>query len=393
MRKPILASLAVIAGFASTSLAPTEAEAQSISCGSTYTVKRGDTLQRITRLAYGPSLSYSYLYNANRSVIGPNPSLIEVGMNLTVPCRDGQQAAAQPAPTQPAASQSATTASTVTGESASSIQPVQAPQVVNVSTAAVDVMPSRRPFRIITGTDWAPFTDHTEANGGMMTEVTRTALSRVLADEEYQIDFVKDWSAHLEPLLSDVAYDFSIAWFKPNCSVLPKLGENSRLRCEKHAWSDPLFEMLTGYFVRTNDPNKPQTHADVMGKTICRPEAYATYMLEEYDLVEPAINLFRPVRWEECFQALVDGQVDIVLVSTTVADDMIAQMGIGAQVEEVPQLAYVTTMHAVTSINNPRKEEQLEVINAGLRQIREDGTWFEIVQRHLIAHARKTANN
>lgn len=391
MRKPILASMAVLAGLAFTSLAPTHAEAQSISCGSTYTVKRGDTLQRITRLAYGPSLSYSYLYNANRGVIGANPSLIEVGMTLTVPCRDGQQAAAQPAPAQTTATQPA---STVTGEAAApASQPAQGAQVVNVSTAAVDAMPSRRPFRIITGTDWAPFTDHTQEQGGMMTDVMRTALARVLAENDYQIDVVKDWSAHLEPLLSDVAYDFSIAWFKPNCSVLPKLGENSRLRCEKHAWSDPLFEMLTGYFVRTNDPNKPQSHADVMGKTVCRPEAYATYMLEEYDLVEPAIRLFRPVRWEECFQALVDGQVDIVLVSTTVADDMIAQMNIGSQVEEVPQLAYVTTMHAVTSINNPRKEEQLAVINAGLKEIREDGTWFEIVQRHLIAHARKTANN
>ena len=392
MRKPILASMAACLGLAVAGLTPIKAEAQSISCGSDYTVKRGDTLQRITRQAYGPALSYSYLYNANRSVIGANPSLIEVGMTLNIPCRDGQQ----PAPAQPAAAQpaAASAASTVTGESATAAsQQAPAPQVVNVSTAAVDAMPSRRAFRIITGTDWAPFTDHTQEQGGMMTEVMRTALARVVADDQYQIDIVKDWSAHLEPLLSDVAYDFSIAWFKPNCSVLPKLGENSRLRCEKHAWSDPMFEMLTGYFVRTNDPNKPQSHADVMGKTVCRPEAYATYMLEEFDLVEPAIRLFRPVRWEECFQALIDGQVDIVLVSTTVADDMIAQMNIGAQVEEVPQLAYVTTMHAVTSINNPRKEEQLAVINAGLKEIREDGTWFEIVQRHLIAHARKTANN
>ena len=86
MRNLTRASIAGMAGVVGASLSLIPAQAQSLACGGDYTVARGDTLQKISRLAYGPDASYNALYKANRSVVGANPSLIEVGMVLTMPC-------------------------------------------------------------------------------------------------------------------------------------------------------------------------------------------------------------------------------------------------------------------------------------------------------------------
>lgn len=347
--------------------APTLAAAQStsVSCGGTYVIKRGDTLQRVTNAAYGPDQSYQFLYSANRDVVGPNPSLIEVGMVINVPCRDDVAASTAPA-------------STVT-------RPVQ--------TAAVTPVARSGQLRMMTGTDWAPFSDQDDPQGGMITEMVNVSASLVYAEEDYKIDFINDWSAHLQPLIADVAYHFTFPWFRPNCDVIEKLGDDSQFRCNNLVWSEPLFEQIMSYYMRADEANKPQTHDGLFGRRLCRPAGYATFMTEEKDLVEPNITLVRPVSPLACFEMLIAGEVDVVVLAGLVGDDAIAKLANPALVEEQPPLATVSTLHAATSINNPEKDVQLALLNEGIRKIRENGQWFEIVQRHLVAHARKTATN
>ncbi len=335
------------------------AAAQGLACGAPYTVTRGDTLQQITNRAYGPGKSYQLLYSANRAVIGGNPSLIEVGMVLQVPCLEGQSAAA-PTP----------------------IAPLQ--------TTGVLPPPVKRKLRITTSSDWAPYHDQTQAEGGMLVEVLNVALSRVMETDEYRIDFINDWAAQLQPLIADLAYDVSFSWYKPNCAVADKLEEGSKFRCYNLAWSDPLFEQLVSYYTRAGE-TPPATHHDLFGKSVCIPSGYSRFYMEEVDLVEPNIRLATPPSPTDCFRMLIDGQTDAVVISTTVADDSLAKLNAQGRAVENSHLAHVLTLHAVTSIEHPRKEEILGLINEGLKRIREDGAWFEIVQRHLVEHAKKTA--
>lgn len=86
-------ALALSAGMISIGIQTQDAQAQT-TCGSTYTISPGDTLNVISQRVYGPESS-ARLYEANRSVIGDNPNLIEVGMVLQLPCFD------QPEPQQP----------------------------------------------------------------------------------------------------------------------------------------------------------------------------------------------------------------------------------------------------------------------------------------------------
>lgn len=380
MRFTALASafcLATIASFG----ASTDASAQALACGQSYTVKPGDTLQRLTNRAYGPGKSYNLMYRPNARVIGRNPSQIEVGMVLQIPCLDGSSAGA----TAPIAAQPRSAAAAPTTA-------VRAPAAAVVAPTAISG-PLSAKLRAVTATDWAPFQNQDQEQGGMITEIMSTALENELGQDGYKIDFINDYSAHLGTLIADMAYDIAFSWFRPNCDVIEKLGEDSQFRCNNLEWSDPVFEQIIGYYVRADDTDKPQAHSDLFGKTVCRPKGYSTFMMEEKDLSPPRINFVRPSATEQCFEMLLEGSTDAVVLASTVADDAISRIGAGALVEEVPELATIATLHAVTSINNPRKAAQLEVINRGVRGLRESGKWFEIVQRHLIAHARVTASN
>ena len=401
MRITYLAPVAALVGGLTVGVVTGPAAAKEIGCGGTYTVARGDTLQNITRRAYGPELSYNFLYRANRGVVGPNPSLIEVGMVLSVPCRDGQTpapaatTAAAPAPAPEAEAEPAPEAAPAASTETAAADPAPAPAPAETSAPAPAGLSSRGDgiLKIVTATDYAPFHGEDLENGGMINEITDVALSLTLDKSSYRIDFINDWGAHIDPLILEGAYDFGISWFRPNCDLREKLSADARFRCDRLAWSDPLFEQIIGYYVRTNDPQKPEGHGDLFGRSVCRPTGYSRFMMEEFDLVEPNITVATPTGPSECFQMLAEGTTDAVVIATTVADDTIAKLGLEAVVEEIPQLAYVASLHAVTSIDNPKKAEELAILNKGVQEIRESGKWFEIVQRHLVAHARKTATN
>lgn len=382
---------ALIGAFGLTAMFGAGAEAQSLACGGEYTIKKGDTLQQVTRMAYGDGLSWKFIYKANKAVVGPNPSAIEVGMKIKVPCRRGQTPgvtakAATPKAAAETTSVAATTAPTVTATPAAT----QASLPLNVPGVAT---PGSSTYRFVTGSDWRPFQDQELQNGGMITEIVDTAMETQRGPDGHKIDFINDYSAHLQTLIADIAYDFSFAWFRPNCDKMEKLGAGSQFRCKALDWSDPLFEQIIGYYMRADDANVPATHADLLGRSICRPKGYALFMMEEFDLVEPAITLKRPVNTADCFEMLAKGEVDVVVLATMVADGAIAAGGMADQIAEQPQLSTVATMHAVTSINNPNKDAQLAVLNEGIRNVRESGAWFEIVQRHLVEHTRLTASN
>jgi murein DD-endopeptidase MepM/ murein hydrolase activator NlpD len=63
-----------------------------------YTVKPGDTLQKIAARQYGNRMLWRTIYNANREAIGANPDLIREGQMLFIPPEKEVQEARAPKP-------------------------------------------------------------------------------------------------------------------------------------------------------------------------------------------------------------------------------------------------------------------------------------------------------
>ena len=348
---------AVLAAAIATSA--TQATAQNIAqCGTAYTVQPGDSLSKIAAGVYDDPAAFQIIYSANSDVIGPNPGVISIGMRLDIPCL---------------------------GETvASTAQPIAAEP-----TTERLPFPDMRQIRVAQGSNWAPFANEEQEQGGMITEIANVALANSANSTPYKIDFINDWGAHLTPLVTDIAYDFSLSWFKPNCDQIARLGDDSQFRCNNFDWSEPMFEQVFGYYTRASEPAL-DSYQDMLGKTICRPSGYATFQLEENDLKEPNITMVRPSDVNECFTGLVDGTVDAVALAVDTAEGAMIETGTADQIQYNEGLSQILTIHAVISKNHPQGAEMLGEFNSGLNAIKDTGEWFEIVRRHLTEHRART---
>lgn len=341
-----------------TALFAAQASAQSISCGADYTVRSGDSLSKIAAKAYGRSDAFSLIYSANADKIGSNPALINVGSVFFIPCQDAEVV------------ESVADASTVGREA---------------TTEALPGPAENRPIRVLTATDWAPFTNEEQDQGGLLTEVANLALAEADGSPAYQIDFVNDWGAHLTPLLTDHAYDFSIGWTQPNCDLLDELNDDSKFRCNNFNWTDPLFQQVVAYYTMNGSQNYA-THEDIKGMTVCRPAGYSTAMLEEFGLGEPDITLIRLADPEACLNAVVSGDADVAVVATDVAEGVLSGYDDPATLKLHEPLSYVSSLRALIAKTHPQSEELVETFNSGLVNIKDSGVWFSTVRRHMTAH-------
>ena len=350
-RSAFISATCVAAITAGVATLGTSASAQSIQCGQPYTIVSGDSLSKIAANVYGDASAFQIIYSANSDAIGPNPGNINVGLVVDIPCLDDTVASSAPA-----------------------IQP-EDPGVERLP------FPNERQIRFLTATGWAPYLNEDQEQGGMLNEVANVAMANAPGGPDYKIDFVNDWGSHLTPLLSDHAYDLGLAWFEPNCEVIDRLGGDSQFRCNNYVWSDPMFEQIVGYYVPAGESYS--SYEEMLGKRICRPAGYATFMLEENNLMEPNISFTQPVDPAECARGLVDGTFDVFVIASDVADGVILAEGLTGQIDNLESLGQVLNLGAVISVNHPQRDEILEVFNAGLNDIKESGEWFEIVRRHL----------
>ncbi|MEM7525053.1 MAG: hypothetical protein AAF360_15110, partial [Pseudomonadota bacterium] len=126
------------------------------------------------------------------------------------------------------------------------------------------------------------------------------------------------------------------------------------------------------------------------GQTICMPKGYSTSGLSTLGLSPTATKLRRPDAPADCMREVASGQSYATLLTTTVAEDALAEAGLDEEIDEVAALNVVDTIHAVTSIDHPNRDENIALVNAGIAKVRESGTWFEVVHRHLVNHRVRT---
>lgn len=345
-------NLTVLLAGSAMSLFASSASAQDISCNAEYTVVAGDFLSGIAQRAYGNLNNFTAIYDANREIIGPNPGIIRVGQRLLIPCLDGSGATA-------ASAESAIAAS---------------------STSDTD---DTAPILVLSATGWRPFLDEDDPQGGLLTEIIELALVNADDPAEYDIDFINDFGAHLDPLITKRAYDVSIGHLQPACDDAAQLGAESEFLCNNFEFSDPMYEEIFGYYSAASDPEFTD-HQELLGKTICRAADFTLVPLEAVGLTQPGIEIVRAPDAASCIDLLVAGDADVAMVAVEVADARIKELSAQGSVRLHDDLSYIDFFHAAVSKENPRSEAILGSINSGLANIKQSGLWFQTVRRHMI---------
>ncbi|MCX8509410.1 MAG: transporter substrate-binding domain-containing protein [Rhodobacteraceae bacterium] len=328
----------------------------------TYTVKAGDNLRNIARAAYGQPDFYRIIYEANVAVIGRKADLIEIGMPLDIPCN--------PLATPIASAQTA---------AAPAAEPLTA-----ASTVAPEPQADVKPLALVTGNDFAPYADETLPGGGMFTQLMEMAIFRSDPETAYNLTFINDRQAHIDALLPSQAYDISFPWTRPNCEAPETLSTGDKNRCDNFTFSAPFLEVVEGFFTKSGSDLLLATHYDdLVGKKICIPEGFSTNTLDEVGLGEGSSEILRPVLVENCLNALVQGNVDLVVMNADAAESAISRLGITGQVDENPYLSRITTLHAIAHKSNQRAIDALEMLNNGITEMYASGEWYDVVSAAL----------
>ncbi|MGB1234797.1 MAG: peptidoglycan-binding protein LysM [Planktomarina sp.] len=351
---------------AATALCVAASTAVAQNCGGTYVVKGGDTMSGIVDTLYNNSTLWSRVYQANIATIGSNPNLLRVGQRLSMPCINGlpngleggtDTSVALPAVELNTGITTATTAAATT-----------AGDVLNV--------------RILTAGDYPPFTDKGLENGGMLTDVVQNAFEASAEVDGFNIYWVQDWSAHLDPLLSQSMLDVGFPWFKPDCD-----GDPSQYRCANFHFTDPMFEMLILLFANKDNPVAFTKDDDMIGKTLCRPAGYFTHDFEKNGrnwLTEEKVTLEQPATIKDCFDLLASGEVDAVAINEFTGRTAIKDLDLADTVEIVQSRPLsIEGLHVLVSKDHPRADEMLAAANAGLEAIKENGVYQRIVDEHM----------
>ncbi len=336
-------------------------------CGSEYTIKEGESLADIAARVYGNSSQWTLIFYANQDRMGANASLLVPGLSIRLPCIGGQAPSAQQAA--PA---------------------VSAPVAAGGPAGGIEISAAVRRIEFLTADGNAPFTDRSLSNGGMITQIVNASMDLVKDQAAgrfgYNVSWVNDWAAHLNPLLITRAFDAGFPWAKPDCSNVAELSQDARYRCQKFFFSDPLYEVFTVLFAKTNSPFVFAKDDDVLGKTLCQAAGYSTYQLDKGGrnwVRENKITLLRPQSVEECFRLLDSGAVNAVVAADLTGKSIAASLGLNDRVKALPRPIAIETVHVIVPKTHPHASTVLYYINSALTILRESGEYDRIVDAHL----------
>ncbi|MEL7099606.1 MAG: transporter substrate-binding domain-containing protein [Pseudomonadota bacterium] len=331
----MLRSLLLAAGLA---LGAQEAAA----CQSSYTVQEGDSLFSIAEAQFGDLTKWSLIFYNNPQIQGGSLLDVPVGTVLTLPCPDGAV--------------------------------VTAPDPTPLQRADAEM-------KLITGSNYAPFTDLDWPGQGMLTELVNAALEATTAPVSYSITWENDWSKHLFPMLDSKEYDMGFPWFRPDCE-----GNPANERCANFHFSEPLVDLVILLFTRADQPMTYETDADIVGKRLCRPAGYFTHDLDRVGrawISQGLITLEQPATPQDCFQLLMDGRVDAVALNEFTGVTTMFEMGLTNTVAPLPKPLSVEGLHVLISKSHWRGTTHLYRFNAGLAKLKQSERYNEIVSRHL----------
>lgn len=324
-----------------------------LACQPSVVVAEGDTLFSIAEEQLGDLSRWSLIFYNNPDVQGGSLLDLPTGTVLAIPCPE--TAAQAPTPVTPAPT-------------------VQAdPKPLQKDTQAE--------IRLVTASNYAPFTDLDWPGQGMLTELVNAAFEATPNPLTYSIEWENDWSQHLFPMLDSKEYDMGFPWFKPDCD-----GNPSNERCAHFHFSDPLVDLVILLFSRSDDPLSFETDSDLHGKTLCRPAGYFTHDLDRADrrwLTDGLVTLKQPATPDACFAMLVDGQVDAVALNEFLGVQKMFELDLTDKVAPLSRPVSVEGLHVLISKKHWRGTAHLYRFNAGLAKLKQSDRYNEIVSRHL----------
>jgi polar amino acid transport system substrate-binding protein len=222
---------------------------------------------------------------------------------------------------------------------------------------------------LVTGDQYAPFTDQRLPHGGMISEMVKVIFHKM--GYAVHIDF-KPWKrGYMEARESLYLGTFPYA----------KTDE----RLQEFLYSEPLHVVHEVFYVRRDATIRYAQDEDLTGLTVCRPLGYLLRDIQPL-LDAKIITVQQPSQLENCFRMLELKRVDLVLINETVGKEVVSSIygasGHNAfKILEKPLTEL--SLHFIISKQNPAGALYIQAFNKALEELKRDGTLDAIISKHL----------
>lgn len=217
----------------------------------------------------------------------------------------------------------------------------------------------------LAGDGWAPYADVSLLNGGLSTDLIRTALSRAGYTTEYE---QVPWARAIHGL-SEGRYDILInAWYSNDRTRIGQFSSEyliNRLRFLKRKTSSIEYQNLT------------QLHPYSIA--VVRSYAYSPAFDGDADLKKVPVASF-----STAVRMLAAGRVEL-----TIEDEYAARFALSREPEDVrdkveflPKSLAENSLHILVSLKNPEHEQIVASFDREIAKMKTDGSYARLMKQH-----------
>ncbi len=223
-------------------------------------------------------------------------------------------------------------------------------------------------IRLVTGNDYAPYTDINLPEGGLVNELVKRIYDNL--GVAYEIDW-KPWKRGYQEGASG-----------EYLATYPYIYNEERNRY--FAYSVPIYQSNLRLFSLIEANLEPASMEDVRGRRICLPLGWAPGPKLTELFAADAVLRDMPPDIEACFRLLGRARTDFVLANEIQGWTSASAVGLDNDTVEVSAFdVEVNPQHVIFSRKAPDFEAELERFNGGLAALRASGEYDEIVAKHL----------
>jgi uncharacterized protein len=250
---------------------------------------------------------------------------------------------------------------------------------------------NQKPKIRLLATGRAPLADERLPDGGLITALVSSSLSRVGQGDAPHLEVDVRWTRSALPpiqsLLSDRSIDLSLPWESADCERPNDLMQASAVLCDNALYTDPILQVVIGLFTLSDGGLKFDTDESILGKTICIPLDRDVSTLNGNGrnwLSEKRVVALRQPTLVDCISAVQKHEADAFIANDLEGRYVLGRLGLGALFRMAERPLGTRGVHAIVSRDHAQASELIDTVNRGLKQLKRSDAYAAIVRRHLM---------
>ena len=249
----------------------------------------------------------------------------------------------------------------------------------------------RQPKIRLLATGRAPLADERLPDGGLVTALVSSSLSRAqeggAARPQIDVRWTKSALPPIQSLLGDRSVDMALPWESADCEQPNDLMQASAVLCDNALYTDPILQVVIGLFTLSDSPFDFGTDESIFGKTICIPHDRDVSILNANGrnwLAQKRVVVLRQPTLLDCISAVQKREADAFVANDLEGRYVLGRLGLAALFRMAERPLGTRGVHAIVSKDHARASELIGAVNRGLERLKRSDAYAAIVRQHLM---------